>query len=94
MNSSQEHLDVSIVSKQAVTPSLVLQWLVAVCGLAGVYATGVANDRELTTKIAAQQAQIDLLRSDATGYRTDLRSDIREIKDEIRELRSRFDQKK
>lgn len=88
-----EHIDVSMVNKQAVSLPLILQALVMLGGLAAIYATGVANDRELNAKHEALGKRVEMLEADSRSFKSDLRTDLREIKDELRELRSEMSAK-
>jgi hypothetical protein len=91
---SNEHTEVSVTSKQSLSLPLLLSFVVSLSGLGGVYATGVANDRELATKWESQQREIDQLQQDNRSFKSDLRVDLREIKDEIREMRVEINEKK
>lgn len=91
---SNEHMDVSVTSRQTISLPLVLQSVAMLASLAAVYANGVANDRELATKFESQQQQIAQLQSDSRTLKNDLRMDLKEIKDELRELRNEYNSAK
>lgn len=85
--STQEHMDVSVTQRQTLSMPLILQSIAMLGALAGIYANTVANDRELTAKLVAQQERISTLELDSRAFKSDLRSDLKEIKDELRQLR-------
>ena len=91
---SQEHMDVSVTQRQTLSMPLVLQTLGMLAALAGVFANGVANDREIAAKYESQQAQIGQLQADSRTFKNDLRMDLKEIKDEVRELRNTLNDKR
>lgn len=72
--------------------SVIVQMLVTLSGLAAVYANSVANDREHSTSIVQARTEHSRLQErverDARELRLDIRTDLSEIKAELRELRA------
>lgn len=79
--------DAHVTLRQVFTATI-LPWLVMFGGLAGVYAVSVANDREQATQIVQLKADVTRLERESKEVRGDVRSDLKEIKDELRELRA------
>lgn len=83
----REHIDVSMTQRQAISLPLILQTAALLAGLAGIYATGVANDRELTAKHDALEKRVEMMEADSRSLKSDLRSDLKEIKTEVQQMR-------
>ncbi len=82
---SDQHMDVNVNSKQAMTLPVILQALGMLAAVGAVYATMVANDREHSAKI--DQLRIDVVRieRDTKDLKVEILAELRELRSELRD---------
>lgn len=80
-----QHMDVNVNSKQAMTLPVILQALGMLAAVGAIYATMVANDREHTAKI--DQLRIDVVRieRDTKDLKVEILAELRELRSELRD---------
>ena len=82
-----EQIDASVQVRQTLSWPVVLQMVVMLTALAGVYANMVSNDREFAANLAQVREDVRRVEREAKDLRSDIRADLTEIKAELRELR-------
>ena len=71
---------------QGITPAFLLQALLVLAGLAGLYTTMASNDAKLFEGQNRQQRDIERIDRERDSLRSEIRSDLKDIKEEIKQL--------
>lgn len=87
MSEKVEHVDADVRIKQSVTPAFVLQLVLALGLLAGIYAKMTANDEKLSEAVAQLRQEVIRIDREKADSRAEIRADLKELKDELRQLR-------